>query len=107
MKQIKTLSGSAYMIDEASFSFIRIRGEGAEEFDNDLGWITYEKIGEVVVGRPMEIYYTPVNSEMVKLRITTPVVSMEETLSPDEPVEEIEEDDFHKLLSGFDRELEE
>jgi hypothetical protein len=107
MKQIKTSSGSSYMVDEASFSFIRIRGEGADELGNDLSWVTYERINEVTVGRPMEIYYTPVNSEMVTLRITTPVVSIEDTLPPDEPVEEIQEDDFQKLLAGFDRELEE
>ena len=107
MKQLKTQSGSAYMVDEASFSFIRIRGEGASELGNDLNWISYTEIAEVTVGRPMEIYYKAPGSEIETLRVTTPVISIEETINPDEPVEAIEEDEFQKLLAGFDHELEE
>lgn len=107
MKQIKTASGSSYMVDEASFSFIRIRGEEASELNNDLNWVTYEEILPVVVGRPMEIYYKPTGSEMVTLRVTTPVVSIEDTISPDEPVEEIEEDEFMSLMNNIDYTVEE
>jgi hypothetical protein len=107
MKQIKTLSGSAYLIDDKSKTFIRIKGEEATSFVNDLGWTQYDEVIDAEVGKQMNIYYTLPGASMPTLRTTTPVVTVEEIIDPNEgELVEISEEEALGSI-GWDTEIEE
>jgi hypothetical protein len=83
MKVVKTVSGSEYLLDEEAKKFFRTRGENEENYkaENDGEWVPYTEIAQLEVGKTMEIFWMREGAQWPTLRMTTPVLSVEEAVT--------------------------